>query len=114
MSPAVAQLVAGLTPPIIDRLASNYRYDLRPWEMQLLAAQATSGEALYEMHVYSVQLLATGGIDPAAGSNRKLFGGSRHGTSFLHKPSATQSVPVTLLSDLERFRAKNDKFPCYA
>jgi len=68
MSPGVAQLVAGLTPPIIDRLASNYRYELRPrwagflryWEMLLRAAQATSGEALYEVHLYSLQLLAAG------------------------------------------------------
>jgi hypothetical protein len=68
MSPGVAQLVAGLTPPIIDRLASNHRYALRPrwaglfqyWQMLLLAARAGQSEALYEMRLYSLQLLGVG------------------------------------------------------
>ena len=68
MSPGVAQLVAGLTPPIIDRLASNHRHELKPrwagvlqfWQMLLLAAPAGHGEALYEVQLYSLQLLATG------------------------------------------------------
>jgi|SRR5579872_4860843 len=66
MSPGVAHQMAGLTPPIIGSLASHHRYELCPrwarafefWQMLLLAAQTDRGEVLYEMSLYSLQLLA--------------------------------------------------------
>jgi hypothetical protein len=67
MSSSVAALVAALTPQHIERIASRHSRELRPrwehkpmyWQTLLVAAQGGDDAALREVHLYSLQLIAS-------------------------------------------------------
>lgn len=67
MSSAVADLVGALTAPVIESIASRHSRELRPrwedlpmfWESLLAAAQSSDEMRLREVHLYSLQVVAS-------------------------------------------------------
>jgi hypothetical protein len=67
MSSSVAERVAALTPQHIEQIASRHSRELRPrwehrpmyWRTLLVAAQGRDDAALREVHLYSLQLIAS-------------------------------------------------------
>jgi hypothetical protein len=67
MSSAVAQLVGALTAPVIESIASRHSRELRPrwedlptfWESLLVAALSGDDVRLREVHLYSLQVVAS-------------------------------------------------------
>ena len=67
MSSSVAARVAALTPQHIEQIASRHSRELRPrwehipmyWRSLLVAAQGGDDAALREVHLYSLQLIAS-------------------------------------------------------